>query len=113
MDLMPEVQIMALTLTIKQVPERVAKKLRAQAAANHRSLQGELMSILHHAAGEPPAATEPEPGYHVQRPSKEVPTHGRRLTLRELWERSKKLGSQSPSESAAIVRRVRDERHRR
>ena len=104
---------MPVTLTIKQVPERLAKKLRAQAAANHRSLQGELMSILHDAAGEPPTASEPEPTYQVKRPSREAPTHGRRLTLSELWERSKKLGSPSPSESAAIVRRLRDERHRR
>ena len=104
---------MPVTLTIKQVPERLAKKLRAQAAANHRSLQGELMSILNDAAGDPPAATEPEPTYQVKRSPKEAPTHGRRLTLRELWERSKKLGSQSPGESATIVRRLRDERHRR
>ena len=104
---------MPVTLTIKQVPEPLAKKLRAQAAANHRSLQGELMSILHDAASEAPAAAEPGSTYRVKRASKEAAAHGRRLTLRELWERSKKLGSQSPSESAAIVRRLRDERHRR
>lgn len=33
-------------LSIKQVPERLAEKLRQRAARNHRSLQGELMSIL-------------------------------------------------------------------
>lgn len=37
---------MPVTLTIKQVPDALAEKLRVQAAHNHRSLQGELMSIL-------------------------------------------------------------------
>lgn len=106
---------MPITLTIKQVPERLAKKLRARAAASHRSLQGELMSILHEAAGEPAAATEPEAAvYQVKRkPQPAAPIHGRRLSLAELWERARRLGGKSPSESAAIVRRSRDERHRR
>ena len=33
-------------LSIKDVPEALAERLRQRAAANHRSLQGELMSIL-------------------------------------------------------------------
>ena len=33
-------------LSIKQVPEPLLEKLRRRAAGNHRSLQGELMSIL-------------------------------------------------------------------
>lgn len=37
---------MAVTLTIKQVPDDLAQRLRERAASNHRSLQGELMSIL-------------------------------------------------------------------
>ena len=37
---------MPVTLTIKQVPDALAERLRLQAAQNHRSLQGELMSIL-------------------------------------------------------------------
>ena len=105
---------MPVTLTIKQVPERLARKLRARAAASHRSLQGELMSILHEAVDEPPAAAEPEAvTYEVKRKPQRPPTHGRKLTLAELWERARKLGAKSPSESADIVRRLRDERHRR
>jgi plasmid stability protein len=105
---------MPVTLTIKQVPERLAKKLRARAAASHRSLQGELMSILHEALDEPPAVTDVEaPTYHVKRKPQRPPVHGRRLTLSELWERARKLGGKSPSESAAIVRRLRDDRHGR
>ena len=48
-------------LSIKQVPEHLAEKLRRQAASNHRSLQGELMSILFQ-------ALEPE-GMPATRPS--------------------------------------------
>ena len=36
-------------LSIKDVPEDMAEALRRQAARNHRSLQGELMAILHQA----------------------------------------------------------------
>jgi hypothetical protein len=107
---------MSVTLTIKQVPERIAQKLRARAAASHRSLQGELMLILHEAVAEPPGAAEPgSPSYQVKRLSKakQVPANGRRLTLRELWDRSRQLGAKSRSESTAIVRKLRDERHRR
>src|SRR6476661_9350688 len=101
---------MPVTLTIKQVPERIAQKLRERAAASHRSLQGELMLILHNAVAEPPGAAEPEsPSYQVKRLSKtkQVPAHGRRLTLHELWDRSRRLGAKSPSESADIVRGLR------
>lgn len=38
------------TLTIKDVPEPLAEHLRQRAARNHRSLQGELMSIIEQAA---------------------------------------------------------------
>lgn len=34
-------------LSIKDVPEEVAQALRRRAARNHRSLQGELMAIIH------------------------------------------------------------------
>lgn len=36
-------------LSIKDVPEDIAEALRQKAARNHRSLQGELMSIIKHA----------------------------------------------------------------
>ena len=42
-------------LSIKDVPEEVAEALRQRAARNHRSLQGELMAILH-------AALRPDSG---------------------------------------------------
>ena len=37
-------------LSIKDVPESVAEALRQRATRNHRSLQGELMSIIERAA---------------------------------------------------------------
>ena len=101
------------TLTIKNVPDRLAEKLRARAAASHRSLQGELMSILNEAIAAGSTANEPAPAYQVKKAAKEPAAHGRRLTLRELWERARRLGATSPGESAAIIRALRDERHRR
>ncbi|MEJ8835565.1 FitA-like ribbon-helix-helix domain-containing protein [Ramlibacter sp. AN1133] len=50
-------------LSIKDVPEELAQALRERAARNHRSLQGELMAIIHQAvqaggvAGPTPNAT--------------------------------------------------------
>lgn len=40
------------TLSIKDVPENWAAALRERAALNHRSLQGELMSIIEQAAAQ-------------------------------------------------------------
>lgn len=102
---------MPVTLTIKQVPEALAEALRARAAANHRSLQGELMAILATATKRAAAVAEPQaPAYRVK-PDAPPAVHGTRLTLRELWERSRRLGSKSPAESTDIVRALRDERH--
>jgi plasmid stability protein len=44
---------MPLNLSVKNVPETLAAKLRERAARNHRSLQGELMAILEAAASDP------------------------------------------------------------
>ena len=45
------------TLSIKDVPETWAAALRARAALNHRSLQGELMAIIEQAAAETSSRT--------------------------------------------------------
>lgn len=37
-------------LSVKDVPEDIAERLRRRAARNHRSLQGELMAIIEQAA---------------------------------------------------------------
>lgn len=78
---------MAVTLSVKNVPEKLAERLRQRAARNHRSLQGELMSILEDAT---------RPG----------------LTIDDLAERVKALGLKTPAESAAMIRADRDGRRR-
>ena len=40
---------MPVTLSVKNVPEKLAARLRERAARNHRSLQGELMAIVEQA----------------------------------------------------------------
>jgi len=45
---------MPVNLSIKNVPNEVAEKLRRQAEKHHRSLQGELMSILEQSVNEEP-----------------------------------------------------------
>ena len=43
---------MPVNLSVKNVPETLAAKLRGRAERNHRSLQGELMAILEAAASD-------------------------------------------------------------
>lgn len=77
--------VMAVTLSVKNVPEKLAKRLRQRAARNHRSLQGELMAILEN-AGRPP------------------------LSIDELAEKVKALGLKTPADSVEIIRATRDGR---
>ena len=106
---------MPVTLTIKQVPDRVARRLRERAEANHRSLQGELMAVLEATLATPMALEQPQAAYRNNRPKRaqlaESPLQKRKLTLAELWEIGRKMGLQSPSESTQIIRKMRDERY--
>ena len=78
---------MAVSLSIKDVPEHLARALRQQAARNHRSIQGELMHILEKAVEDRP------------------------FQAREFVERLRAVRLPAGgSESAAIVRRARDTR---
>lgn len=49
------------TLTVRGVPDASLKRLRARAAANRRSLNGELLEILDAAAAEPPRPSNAAP----------------------------------------------------
>lgn len=112
------------TLTIKQVPQPLATRLKRRAEANRRSLQKELLSIIE-AAADGQAATPPSGvaeteharyDVHPAPPRRGKPARAGRagkLTLDELWQRARKLGPGSASESAAIIRRDRDGNHRR
>ena len=53
---------MPVDLSVKNVPEALAAKLRGRAERNHRSLQGELMAILEAAVNEPRAGRTGSPG---------------------------------------------------
>lgn len=74
---------MAVTLSIKNVPDSLARQLRKRAARNHRSLQGELMAILSEAVAEP-------------------------LTVQEFMKRIRALNFSTPDESVAMIRETRD-----
>jgi plasmid stability protein len=80
-------EFMTVNLSIKSVPEEIAEKLRKRAARNHRSLQGELMAILEESVME------------------ETP-----LTPKELLERVRAMGLQTPQESVKFIREDRDGR---
>jgi antitoxin FitA len=79
----------AVNLSIKRVPDRIVAKLRRRATAHHRSLQGELLSLLEEAV---------EPG---------------RLTVEELRREIRKLGLSTPDESTWMIREDRDARQGR
>jgi antitoxin FitA len=79
---------MPVNLSIKNVPEEVAERLRRRAERSHRSLQGELLTILTEAA-----VPSPE-----------------RISIEEARRRVADLGLRMPSESAAMVREDRDAR---
>lgn len=60
---------MPVTLTIKQVPDELAARLRELAARNHRSIQGELMHTLETLLAtqdSPLGAMPPEPSANLQ-----------------------------------------------
>lgn len=53
---------MAVSLSIKNVPDELAAGLRERARINHRSVQGELMAILEAAVTPRPASPTPRAG---------------------------------------------------
>lgn len=73
-------------LSVKNVPDEIVERLRERAKRNHRSLQGELLAIIEHAAAP------------------------RKLTVEEALERIKALGLRTPSESTKWIREDRDAR---
>mgnify|MGYP001576916062 FL=1 len=77
---------MPVNLSVKNVPDDIADKLRKRAKRHHRSLQGELMIILEE-------ATEPA-----------------KLSLDEAEKRLGSLGLATGDESMAWVRELRDAR---
>jgi plasmid stability protein len=77
---------MAVTLTIKRVPEELVRRLRRRAAQHHRSLQGELLTLLEEALSP------------------------RELSVGELYREIQALGLRTPAESVRMIRKDRDAR---
>ena len=76
------------TLSVKNVPADLAKRLKERAARNHRSLQGELLAILDDA------------GHRL-------------LTFDDIADLAKRLGLKGGSlESARMIREDRDDPRR-
>ena len=75
---------MSVSLSIKDVPDRLAGALRARAAESHRSIQGELMHILESAL-------------------RRQPLRGKALAAR-----LRALNFTTPVESARMIRADRD-----
>ncbi|MBN2117826.1 MAG: Arc family DNA-binding protein [Anaerolineales bacterium] len=46
------------TITIKNIPEPIYERIKAQAKTNHRSINGEILSILEQAVSLPPIDVE-------------------------------------------------------
>jgi plasmid stability protein len=80
---------MSKTLTIKKVPDRLVKLLHRRAVDNHRSVQGELITIL-----------------------EDTLMEGRKLSIAEFRRENARLGFRTPSESTKIIREARDARAR-
>jgi plasmid stability protein len=77
----------AVSLSIKNVPERVVKRLRERAARNRRSLQGELLDLIERAVDEAPT-----------------------IPVREVFDRIKALNLPAGESSVDIIREMRDAR---
>lgn len=78
---------MPLNLSIKSVPEEWVEKLRKRAKENHRSLQGELMTILEENLGT-----------------------GLTLSSNEVFKKLRKINIKTKSESVKIIRNDRNSR---
>lgn len=79
---------MPIDLSIKDVPEELVERLRRRAQRSHRSLQGELRSILTEELGRSPG----------------------RLSVREVRRLVAERGLRSLGESATMIRDDRDAR---
>ena len=78
---------MPTNLSIKKVPDEIVAHLRRRARDHHRSLQGELLSIIEASVREEST-----------------------LTPKAILEKIQRAGLRSPSESVSMIRKDRDAR---
>jgi plasmid stability protein len=90
---------MPVNLSVKNVPDALADRLRARAMRNHRSLQRELLSILESSvAGD--RAPQPSPASAA----------GGHLSIDEVVARARQLFPRGTASSVAFIRAMRDGR---
>lgn len=82
---------MPVNFSIKNVPDETAALFRRRAAANHRSVQGELLALVEAAAQAAPM---------------------RKLTVTEIVERARARGFTTPGSSVEFIREDRDDPRR-
>jgi plasmid stability protein len=87
---------MPVNLSVKNVPDELADRLRARAEHNRRSLQRELLSILE-------AAVDPRTPTVEHRPASP-----RTLTIEEVAEHARKRFPHGTESSTAWIRAMRD-----
>jgi len=75
-----------MNLSVKNVPEDLVRRLKERAKANHRSLQGEVLSIIEESVGLGP----------------------QRQTITEIGAEARRLSLPQASDAAALVRADRD-----
>jgi plasmid stability protein len=98
---------MPVNLSIRNVPDEIAEKLRTRAEHNHRSLQGEMMALLEQSVANRGLGEEAREFQSQNRP---------KLTLEEVVERAKTRGplrgeAERRKESVVeMIRRMREER---
>jgi antitoxin FitA len=85
-------------LSVKNVPDALAERLRARAERNRRSLQRELLSILEAAVDERVSSATL------------VPAPPRHLSIEEAAARARKLFPRGTRSSVAFIRAMRDSR---
>jgi plasmid stability protein len=90
---------MPFNLSVKNVPDALADKLRSRAERNHRSLQRELMSILEQATQNVVASMGNATGGATGH-----------TTIEELAERARTLFPKGSPSSVQIIRQKRDGR---
>ena len=100
---------MPVNLSIKNVPDALAQRLRERAAHNRRSLQAELMAMLEWALQLAPSpAVGSDPALNRLPPA---PSQRPRLTADEVYERALKRFPNGTDSSADIIREMRDTRY--
>jgi plasmid stability protein len=114
---------MPVDFSIKHVPDDVARRLRKRADQHHRSLQGELLAILHEAvANEAVVARESAaPVYRATARTRVAPAsesalmirqtrEGRTVSVADLHAFAAERGLSTPDEATGWIRKERSRR---